>query len=179
MQQRLYTTLLKNSKALKSCENFDLEVELLSDHSTQRLAQLIVGQAFIDGVKTKIYEGQFNSYRQEILDPQSEFNLRSSKIVILSLSQQRVSEENITFDSIRSLLNKIVDSGRSLIINNLPNPVENEFGNLSSLVGRSRRGKVETFNQKLREFVKTDNRIHLVDLNHVASFLGLANFLRS
>jgi FkbH-like protein len=166
----------------ESCAH-PVRLAVLGDAATQHYCQALAAVLKLRGWWPEIYEAEFDTIRQEVLDPTSGLYAHEPRFVILFTAVQAlagrlanapdrddsadeyVRELTTTWDQIRSRLRTTVFQ------HNLAMPLERPFGNQTSTSVDTVGGAAVRINARLREEA-TSRGVRLIDMEFQASYFG-------
>jgi len=191
MELTEYFTLLDLGETLdfSETENKLLKFAVLSDSSTQQFTKVLKALFFQKGTKAQIYESNYDSFANEVLNPSSPLFDFKPKQVLLLFSTQKYREEfleasvenknNFAEQRISILKNycRVLEELRvQVIVNTFPLPVERQFGNYSLRTSQSLYASIVEFNRKLVELTSTHSSVSLLDCMYLSAKIGSENF---
>lgn len=177
MMRSRYRELLKSSrKAEKLSSNPKMRIAFLTDFASQRFCQLTRGCLWELGVDSAVYEGEFGSFRQEILNDESGLYSFEPQYVFFALAPQNFSQSELSFSEVEPFLTRLLKKGITVISASMPRLNERIFGQLSSQIEESSLSRIVRYNRELHNFCQKNSQIHLFDLEFLSSRMGLSKF---
>lgn len=186
-----YLKMAQAGQALKvNATNLPVvKLAILSDNSTQQLANVLKAELYQSGIYPEIYEGEIDSIAMEVLDGTSPLHRFQPQYVWLNLCSQAFRErfyqtpaagkDSLPGDYAREvgvLIDALAGKGFQIILNSLAMPVERMFGNYSSQTLHSLAASVTEANRLLLEIIKRTPPCHLNDAAFLAAKIGLENW---
>jgi FkbH-like protein len=179
----LHRLLLAGRRVPREACHGTVRAAVLGDAATQHYCQALGATLKLRGWWPDIYEAEFDTIRQEVLDRGSGLYAHAPRVVILFTCVQtfarrmaaataRASVADEYVDELRDVWNQI---GRGLpatvIQHNLAMPVDRPYGNQTPTVRDSLATAVAHVNARLREEVGR-HRVRLVDTEFQSSYFG-------
>ncbi len=154
---------------------------LLSSSTTALAAPLLELACFRDGIDATLYEAPFDSYRQQILDPQSELYRFGPEVVLIATNwrdanlpafsdspEASVAEATQSFEQLWITLLKRLPC--RVIQHSFDQPLVRSFGNLSHTLAGGRAAMLRDLN---RRFVaKAPTAVTILDLEYTQARCG-------
>ncbi len=172
-----------------------IRVALLSSFTIEPLSIYLDIECRKLGFFPELYIGGFNQFRQEILDPNSQYYNFKPDLTILAVNLEHFLGEfevdfyNLSIDEKYTHSNKIISEINSLIksiksfstgivlINNFIEPTYSVFGIIDNKEELGLREFYQIINNNLINKYKKDEKIYIFDLNRVASDFGIKNII--
>lgn len=166
-------------------------VAILADHATQNLTSVLRGVANNYGFHMELYEADYGTAALEVFDTNSRLYSFKPDVVIYSICVQkyrdRYNETSIAkfrhnlpeqyLGEVTTIIDRLINSGVIVIINNLALPIERQFGNYGIFSNQSLFGSVNCFNKILNLAVTQRPGCVLNDVMYISSRVGSENFL--
>jgi FkbH-like protein len=172
----------------QQCRN-EIKVAILGDCATQHYSECLSAALKIRGYWPDIYQSEFNSFNQDLLDPSSEFHKHKADVVVLFNCVQALQErfhnlsdsldftESISTEYVSQWTSIRANSNALILQHNLCLPLDFTFGNFSARCDRSFLNSVARINTILAaESFKAEN-ICLIDTESQASYYGKNTWL--
>ena len=155
-----------------------------SDFESVQLTKVLKVSLFEEGIQSHFESAEYGTVYQTLLEPNSKAFAESVKYVLVSMSTQVFRDQYFKSSNsadenwklLKSAVQKITDSGRVVILNTLPDPIEREFGNLSSQVESSLIFQIKKWNQQLCSLASGTPGVFILDTAHIAHSYGLENW---
>lgn len=161
---------------------------LLRSFTLEPLLPMLRAAAFVSGIDLTLHLGDFNTYAQEILDPQSKLYVFKPDAVILAVQTRDLAPElwtwsqdhtdgeviseriNHTFANLITALRQQNDA--HLVIHNLEQPAFASDGLLDAQAPRGQAATVQQINARLRQIVAQQRGVYLLDYDNLAARYG-------
>jgi len=145
---------------------------LLGTGSLQFWAPVLRPVAFAAGIDLEIHVGQYDQYRQEILDPESDVSAFRPEIVILATDWRSLAlpEEGASpgISGLRTLWESCSSRwGATVIQHNFEVPEVSALGNLSAILPEGRARVLRRLNEEL-----ADSGVAILDVDQLAGLYG-------
>ena len=163
-----------------------VKLAILSDNSTQQLANVLRAELWEEGFFPEIYAGEIDSIAMEVWDEGSALHQFKSQYVWLNLCSLAYRERfyqaapeskeglpQAYAEEVSGLVAALAQRGCQVIVNTLAAPLERMFGNYSVQTLHSLHGSIAEANRRLVEMVKQDSQCLLNDVAFLAARLGL------
>jgi len=166
-----------------------LRVAILGGYTTQPIAVALRTFLLAEGYLVDIYESEYDSYKMEVLNPQSGLYTFKPHIVLFATGPMNINtfpHLGSSSDEVKSLVNAFVEEYRSLwsavkgridalIIQHNFEPLEGSIlGRLENKYHWSRSRFIQNINER---FLELDGReIHVLDVNGLAVRIGVHNW---
>ena len=157
------------------------KVAPLSSTTTALAAPLLELACFRDGIDAKLYELPYDSYRQLILDPQSELYRFAPDVVVIAThwrdanlpafaddAEGTISQTAEQFQLLWTTLLKRLPC--RVIQHSFDQPRERSFGHLSHTLAGGRAAMLREVNRRL--LAAAPPAVAILDLDHAASYSG-------
>ena len=166
----------------------NLRIALLGDAATQHYCQALAATLKLRGWWPEIYEAEFDTIHQEILNPASELYRFDPEVVILFTATQalyhrfaRSAEKAAFADSVSSEIVELWKRVRSrsnaiLIQHNFVVPLNRPFGNRTASERDTLTSTVSRINQSLLD-AASEQGVKIVDTEFQASYHGKRHWL--
>jgi FkbH-like protein len=181
--------LLKLEKDIKQedCSQA-LRLAVLGDCATQHYTRCLAGALKVRDFWPEIFEAEFDSIQQEMLNPTSEFHQHRPDYVVffncLQFLEGRFSlavAESFVADVVADITGQwqqVRDRHRATILqHNFCLPLDFTFGNHTSSSRASLRRAVEEINTQLRDRAETMEGIRIIDTEFQAAYHGKKKWL--
>jgi FkbH-like protein len=167
---------------------------LLRSFTVEPLVPLLRAGAFAGGIDLTVQVGDFNSYAQEILNPDSKLYRFAPDVVILTAQTRDLAPElwnsftALTTEQCTTIVERVVSNFRNLleafrryspahmILHNLEMPFCLAQGVLDAQISGSQRALIEQINQALRQLAQTQHGVYLLDYDAVIARHGRARW---
>lgn len=157
------------------------KVAFLSSTTTALAAPLLELACFRDGIDATIYEAPYDSYRQEILDPQSELYRFGPDVVLIAMHWRDANLPAFS-DEPEATITQTVETFQQLwatLLKRLPcrviqhsfdQPRQRSFGHLSHGLPGGRAAMLREINRRL--LAAAPPTVAILDLEHAAAHFG-------
>lgn len=167
-----------------------LKIALLSSFSLNGLKEILTAKGGLSGIGLQVYEGPYNQWGQEILDPSSGLYAFAPELVILFADTASLLGEKYfrpyapssgnwqewtdrQFEEFKGLVLFLQKrSNAKILLHNFEVPAYSPLGILEAKQEFGWVEAVETLNQKLRQTFKKDSQVYLLDYNAFLSRIG-------
>lgn len=163
---------------------------ILRSFTVEPLIPSLRALAFMAGIDLQVHLGDFNSYFQEVLDPDSAFYQFSPQAVILSTQTRDIAPElwrdyaGLTSENIRQVVNRVSEFFRNwveavrkhshshIIIHGIEAPVTASLGILDSQSENSQSAVIQEINHDLRRMARDHTGVHILDYDALVARYG-------
>lgn len=168
-----------------------LRIAVLGNGSLDFFAETLNPWLVFEGFRPEIYLSPYDSFRQEIFDPQSNLYAFEPEVVWLFTSERDAHFPQVAFgadtSTCEAAITTVVEEWRnwwrqlrknrpiSIIQNNFDAPSIRLFGQFDAAVPWSRSNLIQRLNMVLGEHSLEDN-VAMFDLNYAASMFGLSRW---
>lgn len=180
-----YQELLRAAKTQQSKPDAKkLNIAFLGDVSFQHIGALARALFLRHHIDAEIYEGAYGSQDMETRDQDSQLYAFSPDIIVLLSSTQGIREQYYVSGSQNSFASDIAARAESvwhairartnalIIQGTIVLPYERLFGNFDSHVPHSLSCAVSDINRLLIERAREQKNIRILDMEHIASYMG-------
>jgi FkbH-like protein len=163
---------------------------ILRSFTVEPVVPLLRAAAFLSGFDLTVHVGDFNSYAQEILDPQSALYQFKPDAAVLAVQTRDVAPDvwlrysDLTAEERRGVLDRVrqqfadmigglrAHSAADLIIHNLELPAIPARGILDSQAADAQPALIQNLNSQLRDLARTHPGIYVLDYDSLAARYG-------
>ena len=158
-------------------------IAVLGDAATQHYCQALVATIKLRGVWPELYEAEFDTIRQEVLDPASHFNEFRPEFVVLFNAVQALEPRFIAASNKARFADNTIDEmvavwdairarhSATIVQHNFATPLARPYGNQTVAYPETFAGAVHRINHHLLDYV-ANGRIRLVDTESQAAYYG-------
>ena len=192
-QESLVDYLSKSKKLIKSELKNKLRIAILSNFTTKGLQEVLDVKSSEGGIRLELYESNYGSYAQDILNKTSglyQFNPEVA-IILLDIKKflgdtyffpydldniQRMNEVEAIFSKIVNLINSFEESfDGKIIINNFIIPTYSPLGILENKQEMGLSEMVRKINNRIQKKYRESSRVWILDLENFSSKYGKIN----
>jgi FkbH-like protein len=168
-----------------------IRIAVIGSTTLEPLAACLDVKSRLEGFLVETYVGGFNTYRQEIIDSNSDFHRSKPDVVVLSIDawslldknfislfvrmnekDRKATQENL-IDDVFSVVSSLESNTSAIIlVNNFIVPVFSPFGIVDNKQELGLRRFFVNINNELAEKLEKSSRAFLVDLETTASSFG-------
>ncbi|MFH1058816.1 MAG: HAD-IIIC family phosphatase [Pseudomonadota bacterium] len=160
-----------------------LKLGIISNSTTKLLNPCLYATGLRYGYDVRLTVGQYGQMVQEAINPDSAFQRSAADIVLLALDHRGIPglmehyshDENESIISAMDHMHSIRDGLHGIqckiIMQSVPTPPDNLFGNREEQILGSQRRRIKLFNQKLAEYAQAMGDLWL-DLANLAEAIG-------
>ncbi|MGH9832141.1 MAG: HAD-IIIC family phosphatase [Blastocatellia bacterium] len=177
--------VLRNHLPLVPCR-----LAILRSFTVEPLAPMLQASAFAAGIDLTAQVGDFNTYAQEILDPDSRLYQFAPDVAILCIQTRDIAPDlwdsftSLSENKINAAVSRVADtfdelvaqfrrnSQAHLVLHNLELPPTPSQGALDSQITTSQVAAIEQVNQRLRQTVSKHRGVYLLDYDGVVARYG-------
>jgi FkbH-like protein len=177
--------LLRDHLPFASCR-----LSILRSFTVEPLVPLLRASAFIGGIDLNVQVGGFNTYSQEVLDPDSRLYQFEPDVVLLCVQTRDIAPElrdsftSLTEDSVGAAIARVTDtfdglitqfrrnSQSHLIVHNLEVPEQPNQGILDAQSGMGQTAAIGQINRELRRLASKHRSVYLLDYDGVIARYG-------
>lgn len=182
--------LLSFNRSIKQdqCPN-KISIAISGDCATQHYTQCLSAAMKIRGFWPHIHEFEFDSFNQELLDPQSRFNTDTFDVIVLFNCVQALQERFHHLDQSQTFIQSIIEefterwtlirskSNALILQHNLCLPLDFTFGNFSHSFENSFLSSVSAINRSILANASKVKNVHILDTDAQAAFYGKNTWL--
>jgi FkbH-like protein len=170
----------------ESCRH-QVRLAVLGDSATQHYCQALTAAMKLRGVWPELYEAEFDTIRQEVLDPDSRFHAHHPQFVILFNTVQALESRFVaaadksrladdTIEDMRAVWDAIrARHAATIVQHNFAIPVTRPYGNQTIAYSETFAGAVHRINHRLLIDVAA-GQIRLIDTESQAAYHGKKNW---
>lgn len=177
-------TELKNKASKNIPHDYNFNVSVLADKSSQFFVNSLKGYAISEKIKLSVFEAEYGQIEQEVLNQTSAFHeFESDFVIILTSSESLLEKFNASgqskdfhteyVDTVETWINLAVDKG-SLILNNYPIITDNVYGNFWTQIEESFEYQLNAINSKLLDLAQKRQNLFICDINSLQATVGLS-----
>ncbi len=169
-------------------------VAILRSFTVEPIVPLLRAEAFAYGIDLRVHVGDFNTYVQDMLDPESSLYRFAPDAVILAVRSEQVAPElgrdfaDFSSEASRDAAERIISgyeqwigafrkhSQAALIVHSLERPTSPSFGIFDSQTESMQSGLLRKVNSELRRIASELRGVYVLDYDALTSRYGSAHW---